>query len=365
MVMFGALYQMIAVVVGSPVPWVRAAHGVHALFATGVAVLCWGIANLSSAAVFAALGMIGPALILFLGPVSVALSRARSMDATTFGICSALVCFFFAASAGIWMAHGFSGMHFPGPRALWIQAHASVALLGWVGGLLTAVSWQVLPMFYLARELPSGFKWTLQVVISLSALLPVLILVADYFELVMEVRDSLPVIVALTALPALVCVWFLHPAASHSSLQRRRRRRVDGSLLFWRAGLAIAPIVGIAALAAYGLAAERWDLIFGWLALWGWAGMIVHGMLTRIVPFLVWLHRFAPLVGEVAVPSVRKLLPDRWTRVGLGLHLGSLVIGSAAIASGSDALARLTGLALLATAVWLEHSLIHVLRQRP
>ncbi len=31
---------------------------------------------------------------------------------------------------------------------------------------------------------------------------------------------------------------------------------------------------------------------------------IVHGMLTRIVPFLVWLHRFAPRIGEIRVPSL-------------------------------------------------------------
>jgi hypothetical protein len=93
--------------------------------------------------------------------------------------------------------------------------------------------------------------------------------------------------------------------------------------------------------------------------------MIVHGMLTRIVPFLVWFHRFAPLVGKVPVPSVKGLLPDRWTRVGFALHVAGLVAGAAAILSRDAILARLAGLLLLATAVSLEAALIHVLRQRP
>jgi hypothetical protein len=93
--------------------------------------------------------------------------------------------------------------------------------------------------------------------------------------------------------------------------------------------------------------------------------MIMHGMLTRIVPFLVWLHRFAPRVGEMRVPSVKKLHSDALTRRGFALHLGSLLIGVAAILTASDLLCRLTGLSLIATALSIAYLLVHVLRQRP
>jgi hypothetical protein len=93
--------------------------------------------------------------------------------------------------------------------------------------------------------------------------------------------------------------------------------------------------------------------------------MIMHGMLTRIVPFLVWLHRFAPLVGKISVPSVKKLHPDALTRFGFALHLGSLLLGVAAIFTASDPLCRLTGLSLIATAASIAYLLLHVLRQRP
>ncbi len=41
----------------------------------------------------------------------------------------------------------------PVDRAPWIRVHLVAAFLGWVGGLIGAVSWQVLPMFYLAAPL--------------------------------------------------------------------------------------------------------------------------------------------------------------------------------------------------------------------
>jgi hypothetical protein len=237
-------------------------------------------------------------ILTFLVPVGIALGRARVQNATSVGIRLALLYFFSTAVLGIWMAHGFSGMRFPGSRMLWSQVHLSVALLGWVGGLILAV-------------------------------------------------------------------WFLHPTVCLRNLAGRKRKRVDWSLRFWQLGLATAPMVGAAAIAAYFLTDPRWDLLFGWLALLGWAGTIVHGMLTRIVPFLVWLHRFAPRIGEIRVPSVKKILPEALARRGFALHAITLYLGVAAILSGVDWLARLTGLLMAVTALALAHMLVHVARQGP
>jgi hypothetical protein len=365
MVMLGALYQMLAVVAGSPVPWLRSAHAVHALFVVGVAALTWGIALAATGAVFVAIAALGPAFLLFLVPVATALLRAPVRDETLIGMAAAVLCLLLTAVAGTWMAHGHGGMQFPGPRELWIRVHLCVALLGWVGGLIIAVSWQVLPMFYLAREVPRPAKRTVQLLATGGALLPVAVLGFDAFAPVDADRGSLAGCAALAAAPAALSVWFLHPAASAWSLRARRRRRSDASLLFWRTGLVMAPLTGIAAGLAWLLPGERWGLLFGWLAIWGWAGTIVHGMLTRIVPFLVWLHRFAPHVGEAPVPSVRALLPERRVRIGLALHQGSVLLGAAAILGSWDPLVRAAGLAVMATAGWLLAALLQVARRRP
>jgi len=365
MVMLGAMYQMTAVVVGSPVPWPRYAHAVHVLFSVGVAGFCWGIANMQPGFVFAAIALLAVGVGLFIVPISIALFKSHSLDETVFGIRAAVVFFFLAAAVGIWMAHGFSGIGFPGSRILWSQAHLCIALLGWVGGLIAAISWQVLPMFYLAPHAPRPLQWTVQILAAVGAIGPAIFLVIDYFDLLDEHPLLLEPAVAVAALPGIFAVWLLHPAVGGWSLSKRRRKRVDGSLLFWQAGLVMAPLTALTALAAWSSDAPRWDVLFGWLALWGWVGMIMHGMLTRIVPFLVWLHRFAPLVGKIDVPSVKKLHPDALTRFGFGLHVGSLLLGTAAILTGSDLLCRLTGLSVIATAASLAHLLLRVLRQRP
>jgi hypothetical protein len=239
-------------------------------------------------------------------------------------------------------------------------------LLGWVGGLISAISWQVLPMFYLAPDAPTPLKWGIQLGACLAGLLPAGVLLIDRLALLSNgSAEQLQNLVGLAALPGALAIWIAHPLQALRSLTRRRRKRVDGSLLFWQAGLVGALLTAACAMGAVWHSSPRFDLLFGWLALWGWAGMIMHGMLTRIVPFLYWLDRCAPLVGRVRVQSVRKLLPDTWTRRGFGLHLTSLGLGVVAILTGWDAVARLTGLALVAVGLWLGRSLLHVVRQPP
>jgi hypothetical protein len=366
MVMLGATYQMVAVVVGSPVPWPRLAQAVHGLFSLGVVLFCWGVAGSNSTAVFIAIIPLTVSVLVFLVPVGIALGRTRTQNVTSIGMRLALLSFFFAAVLGIWMAHGFGGMRFPGSRMLWSQVHLSVALLGWVGGLIVAVSWQVLPMFYLARRIPTAHSWTVQLLAALGALLPVFVLVLAYsLPSAPEAETSTVNLAAGAALPGIVAVWFLHPAVCLRNLAGRKRKRADGSLRFWQLGLGTAPLVGAAAFAAYFWADPKWDLLFGWLALFGWAGAIVHGMLTRIVPFLVWLHRFAPRIGEIRVPSVKKILPDPLVQRNFALHAITLCLGVAAILSGVDWLARSTGVSMALTALALAHLLVHVARQGP
>lgn len=366
MVMLGALYQVTAVIAGSPVPRIRLAHAVHAMLVLGLIGLVFGLIEGRPRLLFYSLWPLTLALLLFLIPLARALRRAPTRNASVTGMRLALSSLFLVGFLGVWMAHGHSGMSFPNPlaRGLWIQVHLSIGLLGWVGTLISAVSWQVVPMFYLCPAPGSASQRATLGLVALSLILLFALLCLDYAGLTTPGSPVPSRLAGLAALPAAAAVWGLQPAVVLRSLANRRRRRADGSLLFWVTGAAIAPLTGITAAASLLLNLPYTPLLLVWLAVWGWAGMIIHGMLTRIVPFLVWFHRFSPLVGRVPVPSVRRLLPDGWVRLGFALHAATLVAGAVAIASRETWIARLTGLLLMATALQLGRSLLHVLRQR-
>ncbi len=350
-VMLGALYQMIPVVAGAPVPFARAAHGVHVGLVAGVASLVWGLATNGRAAVIVGASVLGVTIVAFLVPVAIALARAPVRSSTVWGMrvavagLTAVVALGFASS---WVR----GSGVPSPALpSWISAHLAIGLVVWIGGLITAVSYQVLPMFYLTPGFPRWLERAivLSVALSLLALLACVAVSADPFW------------IAAAALPGALVIWLVHPIASLWLIEKRRRRRVDPSVWFWRLGLCVALAtlpVGAAAVLADD---ARYPVAFGWLALFGWAGLIVHGMLTRILPFLVWFHRFSALVGTAPVPPMRRLLPDSMQRVGLALHATTLLVGCAALLSGVPFLARATGAGLVLTGISLLSSIVRVL----
>ena len=341
MAMCGALYQMIPVVAGAPVPWVRLGHAVHALLTVGTWALVAGLWRGQPAWVAAGALGLSAAVVLFGLPIAAALFlRTPVRSPTVLGMRLAVACLAVLVGLGVRMAWQHVTGDFASARAMWLQVHVSLGLLGWVGGLVTAVSWQVVPMFYLARAVPDRAART---VLGLLAAGVVLVLAAPWLGEAVAPGLSPSTLFGLCALPAVVAVWLLAPWLTWQALRARRRRRKDPSLLFWQVSLVTAPLCAIAGVFAVAGVDGRWPLALGWLAAWGWAGLLVHGMLTRIVPFMVWFHRFSPLVGIKSVPPMARLWPGPIVRIGLGLHLAGLLTGLLAIALQNAWLTRATG----------------------
>ncbi|MCC6667790.1 MAG: hypothetical protein IT375_28850 [Polyangiaceae bacterium] len=351
-VMLGALYQMIPVVAGAPVPWVRAAHAVHAGLVLAVAALAVGFATETRGAVVAGAGLLSLVFLLFLAPVALALARAPVRGPTVAGMRIAVLGLALVVGLGVWLGH-VRGSGIPSPRyAGALAVHLTTGLVIWIGGLIAGVSFQVVPMFYLTPSFPRPITTALVAAFALGLLAMVLALALG----------AGAAQVALWALPAALAAWLAHPIAALVMIRRRRRKRADASLAFWKAGLVSA--LGLLPCAALAVIGDdlRLPVAFAWLALWGWGAMIVHGMLGKIVPFLVWFHRFSKRVGTAPVPSMKQLLPDRYPRIGFALHLFTLLLGLVALATGVDALVRATGIGLCATGAAMFVSVLRPLR---
>ncbi len=347
-IMLGALYQMLPVVAGAPVPCPRLSAAVHAGLVLGLVALLVGFLGGPASAFTLAWLCLGATFAGFLGPAAFALARAPVRSATTGGMALALSGLTAVVVLGALLARTRAGAPYAENWIVLLGAHMALGGLVWLGGLITAVSWRVVPMFYLTAEPP---KWSERAILAGVALT-----LAGAVTVAATGVGSFWL--GLAAVPGAAVVWLLHPVITLRALRRRKRRRTEESVLFWNAGLATAPLAAALALASAWLSDPRWAVGLGWTALFGWAGLIAHGMLTRIVPFLVWFHRYAPLAGLEPVPAMRQLIPPRHVRLGLGAHVATLAIGWVAIATRSSVLTRLTGLGLALTGALLFAGLL-------
>ena len=76
-----------------------------------------------------------------------------------------------------------------------------------------------------------------------------------------------------------------------------------------------------------------WLMSGGWLLMAGFTGFLITAHLYKIIPFLVWFERYAPLVGKQKVPMLYEMVPARqaeaqmvFTAVGVSLVALALLI---------------------------------------
>jgi hypothetical protein len=349
--MWGSMYPLVPVVAGARVPGLALAPAVAAALGLGASALVAGLRFGSPVALFMGGALLALALVAFLGPVGWALGRAPARGATVLGLRLAVLCLAALGGLGLRLALGHTRTEawpMPDARADLLLVHVGLGLFGWLGGLIAAVAGQVMPMFFLARGPGPAVATGLALAHALPPLAAAVGLGLGWPAPWLLVLIGMAAVAAFGVQPVLVLV----------ALARRKRRRPEASLRFFVVSALAAPL----ALAA-GVALARTDYppagpLLGWLALAGWALSLVLGMLSRIVPFLLWFHGVSQAgEGRGPVPPMKRLWLETEVAGLWWLHSAVLLCGLAAITLTNDLLARATGGLLFGEGVGLALSL--------
>jgi hypothetical protein len=236
-----------------------------------------------------------------------------------------------------------------------VHAHVQLALLGFVLPMVIGVAARVYPMFLLARE-PAGRLGAVQLW-GVAAGVP--LVVAGILA------DARPVLVAGAL--AVAGAVSGHAAWVVGMVRARKRPTLDWGLrlvLTGTAFLVLATVMGLG-LSVGLVAGPRYGLVYGILALGGWASLTIAGMMLKIVPFLVWYLAYAPRVGRQPVPTLAQLSWVPGERVAAALLAGGVIVLVLGVVAGETAWIRaaggLTAAGALAFAATLARVLHHVM----
>ncbi|MBF0446802.1 MAG: hypothetical protein HQL67_01230 [Magnetococcales bacterium] len=356
MVMFGALYQMIPVLASLPVTRPGLIPWVHGLLVMGIITFALGLTTDLHPwmLLFASLGL-GGSILLFIIPVAIALYRAPSQHPTVTAMALATLALFATLTmGGIFLgeyAHGFYDFN----REALIGVHLVWGLLGWMGTLIIGVSFQVLPLFYMTPDFPKKRAFLLLTLWTATLILLPLALFYQPENIRLLWLASGPGIAAL----------ILYGLTIKTMLQQRKRVRIDLTYRFWLLGFA-------STLIAFGLMAlwpeqdlTQLRILFGIFYILGGVTSILLGMLYKIIPFLVWFHRFSRLAGLMEIPMMDDLLPEQAVRYHFPLHLSSLLAFALAAALESALFTTLAGLSLALSGALLAYTIWHALAIKP
>jgi hypothetical protein len=326
---FGALYQFLPVALGEPIRSERTAHGTFVLFVVGLPLFAYGlVAGIPGATVWGA-ALFGSATLLFCGNLAATLARAQRRDLTWWSLSAAATYLLLTALLGVALAGNVRWGYLGGARWTSLGVHMHLALAGWVLMVVIGVAHRLLPMFLLshgARE-----TWGRAAAVLVAAGVACLVLLHHAPVIASQWLPAALIAAGLGAFLVQARLFFRHSV----------RPRLDAGLRL--AGGALVVVAG-------GLVLGGWSMVAGWrpgtlVAAYGLAlilglSLFVAGHYYKIVPFLVWYHRYGPLVTRGSVPKVGDLFSARAASAAAILMVTGVVGLVIAVLTGSGEWAR-------------------------
>ncbi|MCG7930063.1 MAG: hypothetical protein N0E44_08430 [Candidatus Thiodiazotropha lotti] len=311
-VMTGAMFQLLPVVVGTPLPSVMLVSSIVNLC------LALGAISLSSGFLFFnhELLMLGAVLIsvgfsVFLVAASLTIKGKSVPIKITLQLGLGWFSVIPTALLGILLVLALAGKVALNDMQHVITVHLSWGLMGWLGIVLFSVLFKLVPIFYVTREIPL----LLQQIYA-----PSIVILLTFFTLSIFIED--PVFKSsITAVLFLLCLMAVGILVI---IIQRKRPIIDSTLLFIGTGIGCLLLA-----AAIWIVSER-DVVIGILLLIGVGLTIPIGIIYRVLPFLCWYHLQAVVLKRrrfnAQIPSMKHFIPERSARRHYIVHTSAIIL---------------------------------------
>ena len=344
LLMLGALFQFLPVLVGRELAHARLTPLALVLVVTGLVLLLAGFAGLDGWRGFSSEMLpLGGALLLSGFGVAAfvlfaTLLRAESLPLPAAFAAVALMSVLVTALIGETLAGalaGFVGGDFSVALVTHgVSLHAGFGLGGWLTLAAMGVSYRLVSMFLIAPERKGPWP---KLVFGCAVLTLAGLCMALGVLLVFNASWPAVQVAVIGAGLATVAAYLGDIAVLYRA---RRRKALELHML---AGLGA---FGMLAPGAVFLAFAIWQgtepalgaalsvLVLGWLSGLGLA------MLYKIIPFLTWLECFAPVMGRLPTPRVQDLVAEGRARIWFGVYFAGVVVGALALLAEMPLAAR-------------------------
>ncbi|NOY48973.1 MAG: hypothetical protein GXO88_00180 [Chlorobi bacterium] len=199
-----------------------------------------------------------------------------------------------------------------------MKTHLVLGLVGWFLMLVIAVAAKLMPMFLIVHKTKENLlRWAFYLINA-----GILIIFVSVF-----VKQT-PGYVDLFSFVLIFAGLIMFLLFNYDVFSHRMRRKLDIGMKLSAVGLIIlvAAILSFAAAyfgsAALGLPAGRIEIISGLLLVYGFFTGLILGQTYKTLPFIIWLYYYQKLVGKQKVPLVADLYSDKLAAI----HLFSFVL---------------------------------------
>lgn len=187
-----------------------------------------------------------------------------------------------------------------------LKAHSAIGLMGWFMMLVMGVASTLLPMFFIVHDLNKKF-------IKASYYFTNIGLIIFVISILFNISYWLNLAASLTIFIGI----FLFARYNYDAYKRRLRKKLDIGMKLSVASFTLLA-VGILSGILLGLAAEFFSdyiiplsLVFGFSLILGFFTSLILGQMYKTLPFIIWLDKYQDKVGKFKIPLPADLYSEK------------------------------------------------------
>lgn len=327
MIIFGALYQLLPVILEVPLFSNKLALITFFLLASGTVLIAWSFWNfrVNWPLHLAACSLV-TAFLLFNLNVIFTVRKVKKWTIETDFISTSGIWLFITGVIGLLMAINFQFPFLPEQHLHYLKLHAHIGMAGWFILLIIGVGSKLLPMFLLSHHVGTKKLSASYYLINFGLIL----FAADqlFFQTKFQVLYG-----SLIGLGMALFGLFVLDA-----YRKRVRKTQDAGMKqsLLAVVLMALPIIMMIAVSELFTLPEKLRLhlylVYGISVFMGFLSALILGQTFKTLPFIVWLNRYQNLAGKIPIPQPKNLYSEKLVQLqnfvyAIGFII--LVIGTA------------------------------------
>lgn len=319
MVIFGAMYQLVPVVLEIPIFSKDFAYVQFYMFVVGIILFCIGLwyEDWFTLTTHGALLMY-VSMIIFVSNIFLTYRNIEKWDIVAKFVLVSNIFLFIGASLGFVIT---LDLHygFYGAIESMVKMHIGATILGYVIMTIMGVGMVLLPMFALSHNFSQKPIEAAFYMISLGLFLYLIggLIGMEYLQYIGISLIGISIILGLYQM----YIIFIKRVRKHKDFWFKNM-----VASFWSIILAFV-VLGLDIVTAE----QKYLILFGYLLFFGFFIFFIVGHIYKILPFLVWYQRFSPLVGKMKVPMLNDMVKEKIADIQFWITLVGLVLGAIAI----------------------------------
>lgn len=361
MIIFGALYQLIPVVMETALFSERIAKINFWILGAGIILLIGAFWLFSVNTLLpVAASVVFTGFLLFILNIVLTALKATKKSIQTYFIVSASFWLFLTGLLGTLISFNYRFNFLPFSHLHYLKIHAHMGMLGWFLLLIIGVGSLLLPMFFVSHKL--NIK---KLQFSFFALNGGLAgLTAEWW-----VFNSTP----LTPVFAIIIVTGILSFVSYiyDSYKNRMRKNLDIGMKFTVLSISLffLPIL-LGIIASFRIPGEpqlfnRLLMLYGFGFLMGFITSLILGQTYKTLPFIIWLDKYKDRIGKTKTPMPRELYSEKVASVQYWSYLISILLLTAGIIFSLPLILKAGSFFLLICAIAYNVNIFKILRHKP